>query len=327
VGLIGAGYIGAVHAASLQALPEARLAAVADLSEERARAVAAEHGATVYTDYGEMLAREDLAAVVVATPDNAHVAPALAAARAGAHLLVEKPLATTLEDCQAIAGAEQEHRVRVLVGHTLRWDPRYALAQQAVAAGQLGEISYLYARRNNMTGVARRAGPVTSVARFLAVHDIDWAQWVLGERASRVVARSVQRVLTGLNTPDAYFLLVRFPSGALACIEATWILPESGSLQWDPMAEVVGSAGALYISVHDQGLRLDTERGLRFLDVTYRPVLRGRSQGVYVEEMRHFLEVVRGAAPACTVAEARAAVAVVLAAEQSADTGEEIAVG
>lgn len=327
VGLIGAGFIGAVHAEALSALPGAKLVAVADLSQEKARALAARSGAAAYADYQAMLAEEGPEAVIVATSDAAHRDPCVAAARAGAHIMVEKPLATTLADCDAIVAAAEENQVRVLVGHTLRWEPRYALAKQAIAEGEIGDVSFVYARRNNMAAVARRVAGTTNVARFLAVHDIDWAQWALGERASHVTARTVSRVLRELDTPDAYFMLLRFPSDRLACIEAAWVLADQGSLQRDFQLEAVGSKGALYISVHDQGLRIDREGGLRFPDIVYAPVIRGTMQGVYLEELRHFLAVVReGAPPVCTAAEARAAVAVVVAAEQSAASGAEVAV-
>jgi len=328
VGLIGAGFMGRLHAAALKALPEATLAAVADQAEERARALAAEHGAAAYPDYRAMLERERPEAVIVATSDAAHRDPCVAAAGAGAHILVEKPLATSLADCDAIAAAAEQKRVRVLVGHTLRWEPRYALAQQAVAGGETGVVSFIYARRNNMRAVAQRVAADTNVIRFLAVHDVDWMQWALGERASHVIARTSSRVLGELGTPDAFFLLLRFPSGVMACLEAAWILPDTGSYQRDFQLEVVGSKAALYISVRDQGLSIDGAAGLKFPDVLYAPVVRGMVQGVYVEELRHFLDVVRDRVPPlCTLEEGRAAVMAVLAAEQSAASGAEVPIG
>jgi UDP-N-acetylglucosamine 3-dehydrogenase len=327
IGLIGAGFIGAVHAKALSALPDAKLVAVADPQEDRARALASPAGAAAYASHRDMLAKEQLDAVIVATPDNAHREPCIDAARAGLHIFVEKPLATSLADCDAIAAAVEESKVRALVGHTLRWEPRYALAQQAIRSGDLGTISYMYARRNNIKAVARRAGGYTNVARFLAVHDIDWIQWSLGERTAHVFAHTSSRVLTDLKTPDAYVILLRFPSGVLACVEAAWILPEDGSAANDFQAEALGSEGALYISVQDQGLRIDRRGGLRFSDVTFLPTVRGHAQGVYVEELRHFVSMIGSdTQPVCTLAEARAAVAVVLAAEESAASGVEVTV-
>jgi predicted dehydrogenase len=325
VGLIGAGFIGAVHAKALSVLPDSKLAAVSDLDESRARALADPAGAAAYRDYSDMFAREDLDAVVVATSDGAHHEPCVAAARAGAHIFVEKPLAITLADCDAIAAEANCHGVSVLVGHTLRWEPRYALAKESIARGDLGDVSYVYARRCNVITVARRVGAQTNVARFLAVHDIDWIHWALGERPCSVLARSACRVLSGLGTPDVYCILMQFPSGALACVEAAWILPEAGSRQHDFQLEALGSNGSLAISVSDQGLSTDGAHGLQFADVVYFPVVRGQPQGVYVEEMRHFLEVARGRVqPLVTAEEGRAAVAVVLAAERSARSGEEV---
>jgi len=327
IGLIGAGFIGGTHARALSALREAKLVAAADLQVDRARALASPAGGSAYADYREMFSKEKLDAVIVATPDNAHVQPCIDAAEAGLHLFIEKPLATTLADCDTIAAAVKKSGVRALVGHTLRWEPRYALAQEAIRRGDIGTVSYMYARRNNVKPVARRAAGYTNVARFLAVHDIDWIQWSLGERASHVFARTSSRVLTDLKTPDAYVMLLRFPSGVLATVEAAWILPDDGSLPLDFQAEALGSDGAVYVSIQDQGLRIDRRGGLRFPDVTFLPSVRDQAQGVYVEEHRHFLNIIRdGAAPVCTLAEARAAVAVVIAAEESAASGAEVTV-
>jgi UDP-N-acetyl-2-amino-2-deoxyglucuronate dehydrogenase len=95
IGVIGLGEIGAVHCDALLQIPQAKLLAVADINEARAKQIAAQTGAQPYQDYQELLAREDIDAVIIATPDHLHKEPCIHAAKAGKHILVEKPLAMT----------------------------------------------------------------------------------------------------------------------------------------------------------------------------------------------------------------------------------------
>ena len=116
-GVIGTGIVGgAWHAHVYHHMPKSELVAVCDLNGERAREIADRYGVQhVYTDYRELLARDDIAAVSIATPDFAHRDIAVAAARAGKHILVEKPLATTVEDAEAILAAVDEAGVKLMV--------------------------------------------------------------------------------------------------------------------------------------------------------------------------------------------------------------------
>ena len=103
IGLIGCGKVGSIHAAALASIPEARFVAACDANPERAAAFAAKYGATPFTDLAAML--KDVDAVIIGTPHPLHAGPAVLAARAGVHVLVEKPMAATLADCDAMLAA------------------------------------------------------------------------------------------------------------------------------------------------------------------------------------------------------------------------------
>lgn len=118
VGVIGLGEIGALHCEALIQLPQARLLAVADIDETRAKQVAGQTGAQAYQDYKELLARADINAVIIATPDHLHKEPCIHAAKANKHILVEKPLAMTLEDSKTIIEAAEKAKVKLMVGFT-----------------------------------------------------------------------------------------------------------------------------------------------------------------------------------------------------------------
>lgn len=138
VGLIGCGKVGLIHAAALGGLAEAELAAVCDVSAERARAFADQYGTPGYTDVDAMLGEGKLEAVIIGTPHPLHAAPAIHAAEAGVHVLVEKPLAATLADCDAMLAAAS--RAGILLG-VISQRRLYELVRRMKAAIDAGKIS------------------------------------------------------------------------------------------------------------------------------------------------------------------------------------------
>ena len=194
-GVIGTGIVGgAWHAHVYHHLPQAELVAVCDLNESRAREIADRYGVPhVYTDYNKLLARPDIAAVSIATPDFAHREIAVAAAKAGKHILVEKPIATTVEDAEAILRAVDEAGVKLMVDFHNRVNPAFVTTRQAVLNGDLGELKYIYARLSNTTFVPTQMLPWASRSSalwFLASHTLDMSCWLLGDKPTRVYAVS-----------------------------------------------------------------------------------------------------------------------------------------
>ena len=117
-GIIGAGQMGAVHAAAIDAVSEAQLIAVADVDAKRADILAGEHGLQyVFTDYNHLLALRNVDAVVIATPDQLHCEPAVASSNAGKHVLLEKPIATNLRDADRIIASSKAANVKLAIGH------------------------------------------------------------------------------------------------------------------------------------------------------------------------------------------------------------------
>ncbi|HEX5497577.1 MAG TPA: Gfo/Idh/MocA family oxidoreductase, partial [Thermomicrobiales bacterium] len=139
-GIVGAGFMGALHARAVAESGFGTLAAVADPDTERARDVAAPYGAHVYADFNAMLDREALQAVVVATPETLHRGAVVAAARHGCAVLVEKPIAANLADADAMIAACDDAGAPMMVGYILRFEPAYARIQQAVASGAIGRF-------------------------------------------------------------------------------------------------------------------------------------------------------------------------------------------
>ena len=324
VAVIGAGFMGERHARIYARLPDVELVAVCDVREGVARELAAATGASAYSDFEELLRRDDLDAVSVCTPDGFHRAPSELAMRGGRHVLVEKPIATTVADAEAIVEAAARAGVVLLVGHCLRFDPRYDQARQAVEHGELGAIQTIYTRRANTVAAQDRLAGRCSLPLFLGVHDYDVMRWLVGREVERVTAESKWGLLQGQGFPveDASCALLRFEGGTLGIAELSWILPRGFPASGDHRLDLVGSTAALSIATLETGLRrADGQRAVQ-VDTASAPSVRGHPGGMFYFQLRHFVDCVRGrAAPAITPDDAVMALRIALAVERAAATG------
>ena len=133
--VIGSGFMGGVLARVGSELPYARCVAAADVAVERAQKLAAMYGGEPYADFYEMLAHHQPDAVIIATPEPYHLEPVVAAAQAGCHVFLEKPMATSLEDADAMIAACRNAGVKLMVGYILRFEISYAMIKSALDEG------------------------------------------------------------------------------------------------------------------------------------------------------------------------------------------------
>ena len=283
--------MGAMHARVLRDLPISELVAVCDIDSERLREVAAELGVPAFRDYRELLGLAEVEAVSICLPDDMHRAPAEAAASAGKHVFLEKPLATTVEDGEAIVTACRTQGVTLMVAHLLRFDARYAELKRAIAQGRLGEISHIMAHRNSpwTEGPARyKAG--TSLTLHVAVHDLDLINWYLEDVPVKVYARSVRKKLAPQRMDDLVSAIVEFEGGALATLQYSWALPPTSVTALDARLEVIGTDGmAIVGNYHGQAVFIASDKDYAAPDVHHGPILEGRVVGDLREELMAFL--------------------------------------
>jgi predicted dehydrogenase len=200
--------------------PETTLAAIADTDPAALEAAVAQTSAQGFADPLAMIAEEELDGVVIAAPTTAHRALALAAIERGVGLLVEKPLAATVEDGLAIVAAARKRNVRVQVGHVERYNPAVLEMGRLLRSGWLSTIYAI---------TSRRAGPFPARIRDVGVtvdlgtHDVDMLSWIAGERPVRVYAETAQRLHA--THEDLTFGLLHFPSGATGFLDVDWLTP------------------------------------------------------------------------------------------------------
>ncbi|MFO1095135.1 MAG: Gfo/Idh/MocA family oxidoreductase [Planctomycetaceae bacterium] len=322
-GVIGLGWFGEKHCEALAEIADVELYALCTRNESRLNELAARFSVTqAFTDYREMLRDPELEAVSIVTMWDQHVQPALAALAAGKHVFLEKPMASTVADCEQIVRAADTARGYLMVGHICRFNPRYAAAKEAIAAGRIGRILSLYARRNIPAAVTdeilNKIGPIIGDG----VHDTDLMLWYTQDRIVSAYAQTVD--VRGRKYPDLGWTMYRFAGGATGILENVWCLPDRTPFQIDERLEIIGTTGSIHIQETHPNFSISDADGWHSPDTTYWPTLHGRRAGALVAELTYFARCVRaGERPTIiTPPESLEAVRACLAAEESARTGQ-----
>jgi predicted dehydrogenase len=244
VGLAGLGSMGRNHLRHLASREDCVLAAVGDPDPAVLADAVAKTGAAGYAEPLDMVIEAALDAVVIAAPTTAHARLTLAAIERGLPVLVEKPLAATVEEGIELVAAARARGVPLQVGHVERFNPAVLELGRRLAHNWVGTLYSI---------VSRRAGPFPARIRDvgvtidLATHDADILSWVAGERPTRVYAEIAQRVHAGHE--DLLFGLLHFPSGATGMLDVNWLTPAKRR-----QLSVVGEAGMFELDYLTQRL-------------------------------------------------------------------------
>jgi predicted dehydrogenase len=330
--LIGCGVWGAVHARTYASSPRVRLVATCDAEENRAAEFARIYGAEHHTkDWREILRNPAVDAVSVATPDFAHGEIVLAALEAGKHVLVEKPLATTLDECRRILAARDARGVKLMVDFHNRWNLPFVNIRRMVESGELGTLLMMNIRLNDTLYVPTRMlswAAKSSAAQFLGSHVVDLIRWISGAEVGRVYAVSRSEVLRkrGVETPDFFQSTLELSNGGTAVVENCWIVNERAPSVFDFQAEFVGTRGSVYVNAsHHRMIEKYSEDSASFPDVAAAADLHGKPVGFAVAAIEHFIDCVNDdRAPVVTGEDGLRAAEVVLAIEASAHAGSPV---
>lgn len=328
IGVIGLGWFGEIHCDAIAGIPNLELAALCTRTESRLAEMATKFGvAKTYTDYADMLADPDIDAVSIVTMWDQHTDPTIAALKAGKHVFLEKPMASTVADCARIMEAAKDAKGILQIGHICRFNPRYRAAKEAIDAGRIGKIVSMSSRRNIPAAwtptILDKIGPIVGDA----IHDTDLMLWFTGDRVVSTYAQTVD--VRGLKHPDIGQTMYRFAGGASATLETVWCMPEKTPYDIDERMNIVGTEG--FIQIQDTFPNLGIADADKFgsPDTTYWPMFEGVRGGALREELSYFTKcALAGEKPAIgTPEDAMAALEATLAAEESARTGEVVKIG
>ncbi|HZN20395.1 MAG TPA: Gfo/Idh/MocA family oxidoreductase [Micromonosporaceae bacterium] len=295
VALVGFGYWGPNLARNLQTLAGARWRYLVDASaERRARASMLYPQVRVVGDLAEVLADEEVGAVVVATPAASHAPLARRLLEAGRHVLVEKPLALSTVDAVGLARLADERRRTLMVGHTFEYVPAVLTMKQLIEAGEIGDVLYLHSQRLNLGRIQSDINAFWSIGP----HDVSIANFLVGAGPQWVSAHGARYLHEAVE--DVTFVTAGYPGGVLAHMHVSWLDPSKTR-----RTTVVGSRKMLVYDDMDTDGRLKVfDKGADRLDPDAYGAwqYRLRDGAMYVprlemaeplaEELRHFLECV-----------------------------------
>jgi predicted dehydrogenase len=321
--IVGAGAWGVNHVRAFARLKGAEVVYVCDPSDEAlARALPLAPGSRGAKEADAVFADPTVDAVILATPAITHAQLARAALAAGKHVLVEKPLALSSADAEAVVAEADRAGKTLMVGHLMLYHPVMDRLSKMVSAGDLGSLHYIYALRVNLGRLRRDENAMWS----LAPHDVSMILHLLGDEPESVTARGGSYLQKGI--PDVAFMNLRFPSGVLAQIQLSWLDPRK-----ERRLTLVGSRKMVEfddvhpvekLRIYDKGY----DRPPSFTE--YAEYLSIRNGDIYIPQMpmteplevqcRHFLEcIATGKRPLSDGRSALRVVRVLEAAQRSLD--------
>lgn len=254
-GIIGCGMIANFHARAIRDIEGAKLLACYNPTAPKAEKLAAEYGCTAYTDLDKMLAHPGINVVTIGSPSGAHMEPCLAAAEAGKHVIVEKPLDVTLERCDRMIAACEKAGVKLATIFPSRYHGSARLMKRAVEQGRFGKLAlgdaYVKWYRTQQyydSGAWRGTWKLDGGGALMnqAIHSVDLLLWLMGPVAE-VSAHTAMLAHERIEVEDVAVASLRFASGALGVIEAT-TAGFPGSLK---KIEITGSTGTAILEEED----------------------------------------------------------------------------
>jgi predicted dehydrogenase len=267
VGIVGGGRFGTNHLRTFRQLEKSgkvKLVALADVSPKVLEEQNKAFGVKGYQNYEEMLRKEDLDAITVVTPDHLHKQIAIAAANAGKHILVEKPLDITEEGCSEIIEAAKRNNVLLQVDFHKRFDPDFVELKRNIESNKLGKIEYGYAWMEDTMEVPSKWfpkwAPNSSPAWFLGIHFYDLVRWLINSTPKRVYATGIKHKLAsmGVDTFDSIQAKVEFSNGSSFFFDTSWVIPETFPAIVNQGLRIIGSEGIWEVDSQNRGVEACT---------------------------------------------------------------------
>jgi predicted dehydrogenase len=336
VGIIGSAFSSNIHAEAFEEVPEAVIVAACSPNKAHVEAFARKWKIpAIATDYRKVVDRNDVDVVVVGIPNDRHREVVTAAAQAGKHVILEKPIAHTLEDADAMIAACKKHKVKLMYAETICFCPKYVRAKKLVEEGAVGKL-YMVKQGEKHSGPhsdwfydVRRSGGGSIMD--MGCHGIEWARWMYGKPKPKSVVAHCQRVLHTGRTKgeDNSVIIVEFEGGGIAVIEDSWA--KHGGM--DDRIELYGTEGVVYCDLlHGSSMETYSSKGYGYA-VEKAGETKGWTFTVFEEthiygfphEMRHFIRcILDNETPQETGEDGRTTLEIIYAAYESAGSGKKI---
>jgi len=339
VALLGAGFIADIHMESYHRfVPDAEVVAVYARNQEKAEAFARKHRiALAYADLEKVITESGCDVVDVCVPNFLHFRAVMAAARAGKHVILEKPISLTLEEADGMIAACKEAKVKLMYAEELCFAPKYERVRRLVSENAFGGI-YMLKQAEKHSGPhsdwfydVRQSGG--GVIMDMGCHGLAWFRWMLGGQPRAISVQA--HMQTGLihkgrtRGEENSVVLVEFEGGVIGIAENSWA--KHGGME--DSAEVYGTGGVCYadlfqgnaaLTYSEQGYGYAMEKAGSTKGWTFTIFEEAFNQG-YPQELKHFIECVReDKQPVVTGEDGRAVLELIYAAYRSAGTGQKV---
>jgi predicted dehydrogenase len=330
VAIIGAGFMGRMHAEVYRNLSKANLIAIADSDLEKAQLLADKHKANAYSSLEELTNQEDIDAVDICLPTFLHKECVIKAARLGKDILCEKPIALTLEDAEEMLQVAKKARVKLMIAQVIRFWQEYVILKKIYQTGEFGRLLSItltrlastptYAWDNWLTDVKRSGGALLD----LHIHDTDYLLYLLGKPVCLA-----SRVSTGRLKYAHVFTTFIFPDKVIAFTEGGWDMPDN--FPFTMAYTALFEKGAVEFNSGNEKTLAIYRPGKEIEYPTVKPELKAKANGGgniadlggYFSEIKYFIDCLKnneepGQASAQS---ARDSLEIVLSEMKSADSG------
>lgn len=326
LGIIGTGFMAKTHADAYKKLVGVEIVGFTGVNVERGRKVAQEYGSEFFPSIEAMLARKEIQIIDVCTPTDLHERFVIQSAEAGKHILCEKPFALSLEAADRMIEAVQKAGVKLMVSQVLRFWPEYVKVKEMYDSGSLGEINMIYANRltqhpnwgNWYKDVKKSGGGLFD----LHLHDIDFMLHLLGpvDHVYSIGKKSAN------GAWNHVFSNLSFKNGSKACVESSYQMPHGYPFSMS-LRVVTDEAAMEYNFTAGFNLEdLDSSKSsLKYFQSRQNPIqVEVESKDPYYEELRYFVDcVIKDQEPKIvTLQESREVLRIIVALEQSLETGQ-----
>jgi predicted dehydrogenase len=275
--VIGVGSMGRNHARVYNEIADAELVGVADVEADAAERVARLHGTDAYTDYREMLEETRPSAVSVVVPTQVHHSVVMDALEAGCHVLVEKPIAATLDEGRSMIERATELGRVLAVGHIERYNPAIIELKRRMDDDELGQIFQIHARRlGPFPARVRDVGVIVD----LASHDLDIMRYITGQEVERLYAETEREIHTAHE--DLFSGLIRLQNGVVGVLNINWLTPTKVR-----EITVTGQRGMFLANLLTQDLFFYENEEAGGMDWSHLGLLRGVSEGQMIRLRLH----------------------------------------
>lgn len=320
IAVVGGGGIAASHLEAIKAIAGVQACAVADIAVDRALLLAEQYAIHAYTDYKTMLEKERPHIAIITLPHYLHKESAVFAAEQGCHVLLEKPMAITMDECDEIEEAVRAAGVTLMVGHTQHYSPENRLAKQLLQSGELGRLVMINDRRHlpydkpqRPDWFFERAKAGGGILTNLGSHSIDKIQWLTND----TIAKARASVDYGLGRGDV-------EGGGVAFLETSGGIPAIVCQSGYPGAaidetELLFTRGSLRLRT---GIGVWTSTGGGYKEVQADKL----AQPLAMQIMDLVRAIENGEEPECSMAYSRSVVAAVEALYRSSELGAEVAI-